>query len=135
MARESSKTRVTQADYYNEVERMVDLVVDGSIVVVEAGDPGEDYYILRASGGSYELEKDIVSEGEVMAAGTMVVEGNWFVKEDNMLYRLDEGVKVFVCRNSIRHLLGDLEMVKKGRRILFKVSQGQHEDIVGSLLE
>ena len=53
MALESCKKRVTRSTFYDEMEKITDLVVEGSVVAVESGDTGEDYYLLRANAAAY----------------------------------------------------------------------------------
>lgn len=136
MQKETGKNRVTRTDFYDNVGRVSDLVMDGSILVIEAGDENEDYYMVRAIGIPMATNERVKIGGEWVEAGTDIVRGHWFVEERNgsRLYRLDEKKVVAVSRNSIRMIVGDLDLVKRGRKELFHVNSQKHEEIMGSLV-
>ena len=133
---ESCKLRVTRKNFYHTMNKVVDLVQEGSVVAVEAGDQGEDYYLLRANGSSEKITEETIIGGENVLPNAIVVRGNWFIesKKGSRMYRLDSKKEVVISSNSVRFILPSLEIVKEGRKVLFSISEEQHEDIIESLL-
>ena len=58
LTRESSKSRTTRDRADEHFEGVTDLVTTGSVVVIEAGDAGERYYLMRADAPAFHMDSD-----------------------------------------------------------------------------
>ena len=96
----------------------------------------ERHIPTHINGSSEKITEETIIGGENVLPNAIVVRGNWFIesKKGSRMYRLDSKKEVVISSNSVRFILPSLEIVKEGRKVLFSISEEQHEDIIESLL-
>lgn len=118
------------------VNGITDLVQVGSIVAIAAADDAcYDYYLLKVSSqGAITLPCDTIDDyGAAYQEGAFVLEGNFFLRDNiiDMTYKLDNK-KAIVLANTVRSICGDLAIINRRRKRLFKLSFAQHEEIMST---
>lgn len=111
------------------VNGITDLVEAGGIVAIAAADDAcFDYYLLKVSGPN-----TIDNYGAVYQKGSFILEGNFFLRDNiidmTYMYKLDKR-KAIVYANTVRAICGELTMIRRQRKELFKLSLAQHEEIM-----
>ena len=119
------------------VNALTDLVEADSIVAIAAADDGcYDYYLLKVSSdGPFILQSDTTDDhGATYQQGSFVLEGHFFLRDNiiDMTYKLDNK-KAIVYANTVGAICGELLMLKRRRKELFKLSLTQHEEIMSML--
>ena len=113
---------------------ITDLVEAGSIVAIAAADDAYyDYYLLKVtSSGAVSLEHDTIDDyGAAYHKGTLVLEGSFFLRDNtiDMTYKLGKK-KAIVHANTVRAICGELVLIRRQRKELYKLSPAQHEEIM-----
>lgn len=132
-------SRSTRADEQLQREQMQDLVTKDSTVAIAAADRGVDYYPLKVTSDGAEVLNRPTTDGwgAVYPAGANIFRGYFYVREtdDNMVYFLDEREVALVHAATIRFICAHLQALTEHSegRLLFKVSEQQHLDILESL--
>ena len=128
-------TRQNQDVADNErVNGITDLVEAGSIVAIAAADDAcYDYYLLMVSSpGAVCLLSDSIDDyGAAYQKDSFVLEGNFFLRDNiiDMTYKLDKK-NAIVYANTVRAICGELTVIRRQRKELFKLSPTQHEEIM-----
>jgi len=118
----------------DQVNGMADLVEAGSIVAIAAADDTcYDYYLLKVtSSGAVSLEHDTIDDyGAAYQKGTLVLEGSFFLRDNiiDMTYKLDKK-KAIVHASTVRAICGELVLIRRQRKELYKLLPAQHEEIM-----
>ena len=113
------------------VNGLTDLVEAGSTVAIAAADDAlYDYYLLKVSSpGAIILPVDIIDDyGAAYQKGAFVPEGKFLLRDNiDMTYKLDSK-QAIVYANTVRAVCGELTVIKKRRKELFKLSLAQHKE-------
>lgn len=118
--------------------KIADLAVKGSVVAVAAeSDSSYDYYLLKVnSDGVEELTEAVTDDyGSIYTTGQEVLRGHFFLRDNliDMTYKLDERKVAIVYAATVRHICFDLDVVKRGRKSVFRVPVALNEEIMASM--
>ena len=131
---EVSENQSATAEEAHTVE-IAEMAVAGTVVVVESDDEEEAYYLFRVSKGQYPLSSLEVIGGVDQIEGTMVLEGEW-------LDRIRKGYSYELLKGELKVTVDSVRMVLVGtdwdmsnrRKLVYRISESIHEDIMGMLI-
>lgn len=117
---------------------IADLAVKGSTVAIAAvDDPVYDFYLLQVtSDGVQELDDDFTDDySSHYYKGSEVLKGHFYLRDNihDMTYTLDTKRVAAVFAATVRHICSDLQVKRRGRKPIYKLSLVQHEDIIASM--
>ena len=96
-----------------------------------------DFYLLRVSSdGVEELDETIMDDyGSQYYAGHQVLRGHFYLRENihDMTFSLDTKWMAIVYAATVRHICSDFKQKGKKKKLIYKLSLGQNEDIIASL--
>ena len=103
------------------------------LAIAAADDACFDYYLLKVSSpGAVHLPYDTIDNfGAAYQKRSFILEGNFFLRDNiiDMTYKLDNR-KAIVYANTVRAIYGELTMIRRQRKELFKLLLAQHEEIM-----
>lgn len=73
--------------------------------------------------------------GSIYTTGQEVLRGHFFLRDNliDMTYKLDERKVAIVYAATVRHICFDLDVVKRGRKSVFRVPVALNEEIMASM--
>ena len=141
LEQEASQRRATRNDVVEMREGLLDLVSKNSTVAIASGDVGEDYYLLNVISDHAEILRSNVTDdwNAQYRAGSKVIRGHFYERVDcqqsssNRFFRLVTDKTGYVYSSTVRFICSELEELAQNSEKLFKLSEAEHLDILGSL--